>query len=58
MMCRPNFHTLNAGKTLNQEKLYIIYKWFWQGPQKINLQFGKNSDSRTQQDRQCTYNIT
>jgi hypothetical protein len=56
-MCWPNFHTLNARKTLNQENLYIIYKWFWPGPQKINLQCGKNSDSRAQQDMQCTYNI-
>jgi hypothetical protein len=58
MMCRPNFHTLNTGKALNQEKLHIIYKWFWPGQQKINLQCGKNSYSINQQDRQSTYNIT
>ena len=57
-MCRPNFCTLHAGKTLNQEKLFIIYKCFWPGQQKINLQCGNNSDSRTQQDRQRMYNIT
>jgi hypothetical protein len=43
----PDFHFLNAGKTLNQGKLCITYTGLLLGRQKINTKCGKTLDRET-----------